>query len=120
MEAPKLPVSEFCEKFRAWAELLSEKDADFRDAWEYVSMQIEHSNLLWRLLYAGEAVRTKPCPIHKGRWSGCGPDPGCGCWSYGNITGWLAETPNNPNAVPPVQKVQVQKGMTITKRWPLK
>jgi hypothetical protein len=73
----------------------------------YISLQIDKSNLLWRLLYAGEQVRSTPCPVHKGKWSGCGPDPRwtdsrCGCWSYGNVTGWMAETPENKNATPPV------------------
>lgn len=51
------------------------------------------SNLLGRLLYDGEPLRTEPCPVHKGRWSGC-PFPGdaehdCECMHYGNLTGWL-------------------------------
>jgi len=59
------------------------------------------------VLYAGEELRKTPCPLHKGHWSGVGPDPGCGCWSYGNITGWLAEHPDNKYAPePPVMLVE--------------
>jgi hypothetical protein len=107
MPERSLPVSEFCAKFNQWAELLAEKDEYFAEAWQTVFCAIDHSNLLWRLLYAGENLRSTPCPVHKGRWSGCGPDQGCGCWSYGNITGWLAEQPGNPTVVPPVLLVQV-------------
>ncbi len=106
----KLEIREFCAKFNEWARLLSEKDEEFSQAWSIVSLAIDKSNLLWRLLYAGEAVRKTPCPVHKGRWSGVGPDPGCGCWSYGNITGWLAEHPDNPNApTPPVIMVTAKE-----------
>jgi hypothetical protein len=72
-------------------------------------LSIAKSNALWRLFYAGEELRKAPCPVHKGRWSGCGEDPGCGCWSYGNITGWLAEHPDNPDAPnPPVMMVRLE------------
>lgn len=54
----------------------------FAHAWGFVSICIMRSNALWRLLYAGEELRKTPCPVHKGRWSGIGDDPDCGCWNY--------------------------------------
>jgi len=99
--APQFEINEFCEKFTAWARLLSKQDERFAQAWQIVSIAIDHSNLLWRLFYAEESIRKNPCSVHKGHWSGCGPDPGCGCWSYGNITGWVAEAPENPEAHAP-------------------
>ena len=58
-------------------------------------MAIAKSCLLKRLIYLGEPLRTRPCPLHKGHWAGCfgercphGCDRGCGC-----TTGWL---PNDP------------------------
>ncbi len=50
---------------------------------------IRKSNLLARLLYAGETLRTVPCPEHKGKWSGVG-DCKHGC----QLTGWLPEKAN--------------------------
>lgn len=60
---------------------------------------IPKSNLLARLLYGGEKLRTTPCPVHCGTWSGV-PFPAawfkadlsgnpyyCGCQG----TGWLPE-----------------------------
>lgn len=49
------------------------------------------SNLLFRLFYLGEGLRTEKCPEHEGRWSGChffhdGPHA-CQC-GY-DVTGWL-------------------------------
>lgn len=111
---------EFCRKMGEWAEACSTPLADdntdrrrererFAKAWSFVYTSIIKSNALWRLLYAGEELRKTPCQVHKGRWSGVGEDPGCGCWSYGNITGWLAEQPDNPDAPqPPVMLVRLK------------
>lgn len=56
-------------------------------------LAIDHSDLLCRLLYGGEALRTIRCPEHLGRWSGVEMPAhwphtnrcphGCG------LTGWL-------------------------------
>ncbi len=54
----------------------------------HVFLQIRKSDLLFRLLYRGEELRSTPCPEHKGRWSGLEhPDNRCphGC----QFTGWL-------------------------------
>lgn len=59
---------------------------------DWVFVQIEKSNLLVRILYAGEKLRARMCPVHKGVWIGCfADDPGCGCLSGANVTGWLKE-----------------------------
>lgn len=55
-------------------------------------LDIRKSCLLARLIYAGEPLRTRPCRIHQGTWSGIGFEP-CpdGC-NYGlQYTGWVAE-----------------------------
>ena len=49
---------------------------------------VQKSNLLARTIYGGEPVRTTPCPVHAGTWSGLEPlDAPCphGC----GYTGWL-------------------------------
>jgi len=53
-------------------------------------MDITKSCLLNRLIYAGEALRTQPCPIHGGEWSGYQECP-AGCNFGYDATGWLAE-----------------------------
>lgn len=55
-----------------------------------VGLLIYKSCLLDRLIYGGETLRVKPCPLHRGRWSGCSLEP-CpeGCSFGSNITGWL-------------------------------
>lgn len=57
------------------------------------SIDLAKSCLLDRLIYAQEPLRTRPCPQHKGRWSGCAMKQ-CphGCNFGSNITGWLPET----------------------------
>lgn len=58
-----------------------------------VFSQITRSNLLARLLYDGEPLRERPCPVHKGKWSGCTwptkSEDCCSCMSGCNVTGWL-------------------------------
>jgi hypothetical protein len=52
-------------------------------------LAVDKSSLLDRLVYAGEKLREKPCPIHEGRWQGCYPEP-CRLCNYGcQTTGWL-------------------------------
>jgi hypothetical protein len=52
------------------------------------AIDIHKSDLLYRLIYCGEKLRTEQCPEHKGEWSGLEhPDHRCphGC----GLTGWL-------------------------------
>ena len=60
------------------------------DAAERTFFSISKSNLLLRLLYQGEALRTRMCPDHKGRWQGIDFD-GTGCSHGCQLTGWIAE-----------------------------
>lgn len=78
---------------------MTERDHRLQDLREYESrasavddvfLQISKSALLDRLLYGGEPVRTKPCPEHKGRWSGL--EFGENMCPHGcQLTGWLPE-----------------------------
>lgn len=60
---------------------------------------IRKSNLLYRLLYRGQVLRKRPCPQHRGHWSGWSNEP-CphGCSDGMNVTGWLPETAVEPPA----------------------
>ena len=97
--------SRFCEAFETWANVaqtpLASDSADtkhrreaFAFHWENVHKAIRKSCLLHRLIYGGEALRTRPCPVHQGSWGGvtdppclhCGVGPTCEC-----NTGWLPE-----------------------------
>jgi hypothetical protein len=110
---PVRPVSAYCEAFRAWSKAVGEKVkrlqdgtergyAHDREQWEQINaalgrlmIPIAKSNLLARLIYGGEKLRERMCPIHKGQWSGCSyheSDFACGCGAGANITGWLAES----------------------------
>jgi|SRR5215469_3925812 len=96
--------AQFCSAFDAWAkacmtslptddEYKAKWREEFREHWSFISLAIHKSCLLDRLIYGGSVVRTRPCPVHQGRWSGismpacehCGLGP-CGC-----NTGWLPE-----------------------------
>ncbi len=102
---PVLPISRYCDAFRKWAEAMISLNsktppndrqhvhgASYARMLPTVLTDIRKSNLLGRLLYAREPFRSKPCPLHKGTWSGLEwPDSKCphGC----GYTGWLPEQP---------------------------
>jgi len=102
---PVMPVTFFCNFLKKWGELCgtpyptenfegeNQKRRETYDAARLLFIDIQKSNLLWRLIYAGEPVREEPCLVHKGRWSGCmsAEDTGCkgACMFEGNVTGWL-------------------------------
>lgn len=101
---PVRPVSAYCKAFQQWATAIRQEDAgDGEGDRTYgriveVGMQLElairKSNLLWRLIYLGEELRTVKCPAHDGHWSGYAyPGAECphGCCSGYDITGWLPE-----------------------------
>ena len=103
MEKPKDP-SFFCDKMDIWAkacmtqletdgEITTQWRREFSDHWLWIRRTISKSNLLARLFYGGEELRTEQCPIHKGKWSGCTlvKDMECEgvCADGFNVTGWL-------------------------------
>lgn len=98
-----MTADQYCKKFTDWANVCMadlptdgpEKRAwrqEFRDKFQFFSMAIYKSNLLSRLLYFNEEVRTVQCPLHMGVWSGCHPEP---CPHGCHYTGWL------PTSTPP-------------------
>lgn len=64
-----------------------------------VFLRIGKSNLLWRLLYGNESLRTEPCPVHEGKWFTI---PGLDECPHGcEGTGWL---PNRKEREPVVEQ----------------
>lgn len=53
-----------------------------------LNRRVLKSNLLARLIYGGEKIRTRMCPKHKGVWSGM---PSSNCEHGCQHTGWLPE-----------------------------
>lgn len=111
---PVKPISQYCKAFETWQKAV-EAGADravaegteeplnaqrslkrMAEVIREVSLLVSKSNLLARLLYDGEELRTEPCPIHKGHWSGCTWGEGCcpHCMSGCNVTGWIASNSN--------------------------
>lgn len=127
----KVELGAICEAIFTWSRIMSERlkeDQLNEDGWgqaqnvwrlnsktkkhdQYITpsevmgnlpLWMTKSNLLYRLIYLGEPLRTEKCPIHKGQWSGCRffQDP-CDCQKIilpdgrvvidSNVTGWLLE-----------------------------
>lgn len=98
---PVYPVSQVCQAVRHWADKIialnqqppdetspNRQGAKYWDVLDKIWIDIQKSNLLGRVLYGREPVRTRPCPVHKGHWTGRGPQyDACGCEGCG----WLPE-----------------------------
>ena len=94
------PVSKYCEALETWAEVVNSGDYQRveKDTIDTIRLAIYKSNLLNRLVYMGEPLRTKKCPTHDGHWSGLhlSDQKPCECTARdGNITGWLPEDPTH-------------------------
>lgn len=98
---PVYPVSHVCRAVRLWVDQIidlnqqppdeahpSRQGAKYWDALNVIWVDVQKSNLLGRVLYRREPVRTRPCPVHKGHWTGAGPQyASCSCQGCG----WLPE-----------------------------
>lgn len=103
--------SKFCKIMDTWAQAcMTGLDTDdeykkewrkkFQESWQFIRLAIGKSCLLDRMMYGGETLRKDPCPVHKGRWSGCSADPqpeGCNCRHDICITGWQ-QNPEDPKS----------------------
>jgi hypothetical protein len=84
---PDLKV--FCSAYDVWlSALVAAGKHSMADDLRTARLYIVKSNLLDRLVYGGEPLRTRMCPKHKGKWSGL-PSPGNDCEC--DLTGWLPE-----------------------------
>jgi hypothetical protein len=80
---PILPLSAFCDGMGTWMDCIIKNNADpelnkggahhgckYYEALNQMRIDITKSNLLGRLFYAKEPLRTRMCPLHKGHYSG--------------------------------------------------
>ncbi len=80
---PVLPLGNFCRAMELWMDCIVNNNIDpaliqeginhgqkYFESLEFMRIDIRKSNLLGRLLYAKEPLRTRMCPIHKGHWNG--------------------------------------------------
>lgn len=101
LQEPVRPLGDFCTAVSTWFRCIVEmsKSGNYKDGWAqgkdyaehlmHIEIDIRKSNLLYRLLYLREPLRTRRCPIHDGHWDGQAMLRGCehGC----DGTGWLRE-----------------------------
>lgn len=90
---PLVRLSDVCNVLNLWAR---NQGIDFQSDWSHIELAIDKSNFLARLFFTDEGLRTKMCPTHNGKWSGCWPNYGeapCACQAGGNVTGWLPTDP---------------------------
>lgn len=78
----RVPIETLCGALESWAEMRIDDVA--------LLPLVHKSCLLSRLIYAGEQLRTRKCPVHHGRWSGYLLEPCPARCNFGlNVTGWL-------------------------------
>ena len=111
---PVMPISRYCNALETWVGCIQMNNGLYPSGMRpegfampdrgdghgasYVAIlpgmlkDLRKSNLLYRLLYRGQPLRKRPCPQHRGHWSGWSKDP-CphGCSDGMNLTGWLPE-----------------------------
>lgn len=104
---PVLRLDNFCHAIELWMDCIVKNNTDpvlHRDAIKHghiyfellnlIRIDIRKSNLLGRLLYAKEPVRTRICPIHKGHFNAEAMFfEKCPLLCDG--TGWLRERPQD-------------------------
>jgi hypothetical protein len=73
---------------------------------ERTFLSIHKSNLLARLLYNGEKLRTQMCPEHKGKWSGIEFGDTV-CPHKCQLTGWIQESADQGKPLPGVMAVNM-------------
>lgn len=86
---PVRPVSDYCNALLTWSKVVCKKFPAEQRAHSSIHLSIRKSNLLARLIYGGEKLRTRECPLHKGEWTGQAMLMGCPHKCDG--TGWLRE-----------------------------
>jgi hypothetical protein len=104
---PVLPLENFCHAMELWMDCIVKNNTDstiiqggtnhgqkYFEFLNQMRIDIRKSNLLGRLLYAKEPLRTRMCPIHKGHWNGEAMFfKKCNLLCDG--TGWLRERPED-------------------------
>lgn len=92
------PVSEYCRAVGDYMRALAQDGAgspsgdrlnEIARELKFETAYFAKSNLLYRLLYLGQPLRTEKCPTHDGHWSGYGWGDPCACQVGNDITGWL-------------------------------
>jgi hypothetical protein len=104
---PILPLSTFCDGMDTWMDCIIKNNTDpeltqgsIRHGHNYFEVlqkkrkDIRKSNLLGRLSYARETLRTRMCPVHKGHYSGEARFFQK-CPHLCDDTGWLRENPGD-------------------------
>ena len=104
---PVLPLGDFCEAIGTWMDCIVKNNTDpalkrggmehGNEYYEFLNrmrIDIMKSNLLGRLLYAKEPLRTRMCPLHKGHYSGQAMFFEK-CPHLCDGTGWLRERPGD-------------------------
>lgn len=105
---PVLPLGRFCDALKTWFRAIEKRNIDpalhdphrspqgkdYHTVLRLIERDIRKSNLLYRLIYEEQKLRTDQCPVHKGHWTGAD----CEC----DGTGWLREPEDRP---PPPEKI---------------
>ena len=104
---PVLPLQDFCDAMDTWMDCIVKNNTDLnlkrggRDQGNkyfaflnHMRIDIMKSNLLGRLLYAKEPLRTRMCPVHQGHYSGEAMFFEK-CPHLCDGTGWLRERPED-------------------------
>ncbi len=95
-QEPVMQMSKYCDAFETWVKCITKNvkggsfhGVEYSHLLQHAMIDIKKSNLLARLLYGKEKLRTVKCPQHNGHWDGQAMLMGCQHECDG--TGWLSE-----------------------------
>src|SRR5258707_14854648 len=104
---PVLPLGNFCHAMELWMDCIVKNNTaptliqeginhgqKYFEYLKFMRIDIRKSNLLGRLLFAKEPLRTRMCPIHKGHWNAQAMFFEK-CHLLGDGTRWLRDRPND-------------------------
>lgn len=106
---PVMPLHRFCDAITTWFRSIEancrepdlirnpehpeyQHGADYHMLLRRIEVDITKSDLLYRLLYNGQQLRTKMCPDHKGHWDGPSSVGLETCPHGCDGTGWLRDS----------------------------
>jgi hypothetical protein len=118
---PVVPLNEFCWAITTWFRCIEQANVagdphqhghDYAAVLSHVELDIRKSNLLGRLIYGGQALRTEPCPEHNGHWTGSAMLEGCPHGCHG--TGWLPARPEDGSYTGGILLVKINAQNVVT------
>ena len=117
----EVPIQDLCDKTITWFHQIEKEKTEPGSAGQSsisgIGIDVMKSDLLGRLIYGQEILRTRPCPVHKGRWSGLAGEWNGGCDKGCDLTGWLPEGLDEQYGIPEMLEERRQRAIKRAEKF---